>query len=304
MAVGDCDLRLAAALLGVSSTVAGCGQANGPPLSYTVPAGSIDERPDPLWGDPYPDTPPAPDGRPFDPTKGLGIQLYADRLIGRRVAHFVGHRWDVLRSGAEINEFYPAARAGPGPGMCETRGLQVTGGFFGSRLVKTSAGKWLEPVYTVAGSLPPVSAAGANDYRGHLEQACRRRTDMDMWFSAEPGRAYLAARLADAVVAAARKRAKLPFRLHCRPYPPDIHDRPQCAKDVRAITASIKSRAILQVGECYEEPRPDCVSVDLAKVPERSTRIEDRWTLDIEFDQKGSLTITDVALSDTRIIID
>lgn len=248
--------------------------------------------------------PPEPDGQPFDPTHGLGVQEFADRLIGRHIADFVGHGWDLLRSGIEVNDFYPAAKAGPGSGMCEARRFQIAGGVSGSRVVRTSDGQWLAPVYAVAGSLAPVPEAQAKGYRSRLGQACRQRTDMDMWFSTEPERAYLGARLADAVVEGARQKGRLPFRLTCTPYPPDLHYRPQCAADVRETTASINPRAILYVGECHDEPRPDCVSVQLAKVPERSTQIEERWTLDIRFDQNDGLVIRDVELADTRLIID
>ena len=307
MAAGKNDLRVAAAFIGVCLTVAGCGQADQPALSYTSQPGSIDRRPDPLWGETSYHRLPMPmpeELQFFHPTRGLGIQEFADQLIGRRIAQFVGHRWDQLRTGLKINDFYPGAMAGPGPGMCKARRFQITGGFFGSRLMRTSEGEWLSPVYAVAGSLAPVPEERARDYGRRLEQACGQRTDMDMWFSAEPERAYLGARLADAVVAAARQQSRLRFRLRCEPYPPDIHRQPQCAADVRRTTASMNPRAILEVGECHDEPGPDCVSVQLAKVPRRSTRIEDRWTLEIRFDQNDGLAIRDVELADTHIIFE
>lgn len=304
MAAGKSDLHWAAALIGSCLMLAGCEQARQPTLSYTSPPGSVDVRPDPLWGEPYPYMPPEPDGRSFDPTHGRGTQKYADRLIGRRIADFVAHRWDMLRSGTEISDFFPAAQAGPGPGMCEARRYQITGGISRSRVVRTSDGQWLPPVYAVAGSLAPVPEARAKGYGRRLEQACRERTEMEMWFSAEPDRAYLGAHLADAVVAAARQQGSLPFRLRCTPYPPDVHYKPQCAADVRRTSASINPRAILEVRECYDKLTSDCVSVEIAKVPERSTTIEERWTLDITFDRTDGLRIEEVDLADTQLIIE
>lgn len=298
------DLRVATAAISICLAIAGCGRANQWPIAYTAQPGRIDDRPDALWGAPYPHMPPDPRGRPFDPTQGLGVRGFADRLIGRHIADFVGHRWDMLRSGVEVSDFYPHAKAGPGPGMCEARRFQITGGFSGSRVVRTSDGQWSSPVYAVAGSLAPTAAASTKDYRRRLGEACKERSDMDMWFSAEPQSAYLGARLADAAVAAARRQGSLPFRLTCTPYPPDVRYRPQCVGDARGTIASINPRAILEVGECHEKAGPECISVQLAKVPERSTQIEDRWTLDIRFDRTNGFRIKDVALADTQLIID
>lgn len=101
-------------------------------------------------------------------------------------------------------------------------------------------------------------------WRFDQEASCRQRRDMDMWFSADPRQAHLGARLADAVVAAARRQGSLPFRLRCTPYPADIPYWPQCALDVPRTTASIDPRAILEIRECHEKPGPECISVQLA----------------------------------------
>jgi hypothetical protein len=294
----------AAALIGACLMLAGCGRAP-PPPSYTSPPASLDARPNPLWGVFYPDMPPEPDGRPFDPTGGLGIQVFADRLAGRRVADFVAHRWDMLRSGVGINDFYPAARAGPGPGLCVARRFQITGGVSPSGVVGTSGGQWLPPVYIVAGSVAPVPQAQSPDYRRRLEQACAQRRDLDMGFrAAAPDQAYLGARLADAVIAAARQQGRLPFALRCTPFLPDMPEQPLCAADVRKSAASIDPRAILEIGSCYERPEPDCVRVELAKAPRRSAAIGDRWTLEISFDRDEDFRIRKVDLADTLIIFD
>ena len=187
--------------------------------------------------------------------------------------------------------------------MCAARRFQVTGGASGSR-VERWEGRWVSPVYAVAGSLAPLAKTSDEAYRKRLDEACRQRADMDMWFSAPPERAYLAARLTDAVVAAAQQPGILPFRLTCTPYPPDARSRPQCAAGVRKTSASLNPRAIVEVGECPDTPGPDCVRVQLAKVPKRSPKIEDRWTLDITFDRGAPLGIEGVALSDTQLIID
>ncbi|WP_158266513.1 hypothetical protein [Allosphingosinicella deserti] len=297
--------------MAICLVVQGCGSAKNPALPHTSPAGSIDWGSNPLWGKPIFDMLPQPDGRPLDPTQGLGVQESADRLIGRHVADFVVHGRDMLLSGVEINNFYPAATAGPGPGMCEARRFQITAWFSGSRVMETSEGKWLEPVYAVSGSLAPFPEERARDYRRRLEQACRQRSDTDRWFGAEsdwfataPERAYLGARLVDAVVAAARQQGKLPFSLQCRPYTFDSPYRPQRAADVRKTAASLNPRAILEVRACNDEPRRNCVGVELAKFPEHSPPIEYRWDLEIRFDATDGLMIKDVALADTHLLID
>lgn len=69
------------------------------------------------------------------------------------------------------------------------------------------------------------------------------------------------------------------------------------------MTATLNPRAILEIRGCFDKSGLDCVSVELAKTPERSNMIGDRWTLDITLDHDKS-QIKAVDLTDTQLIID
>jgi len=301
--------RLEKALLLLASCLLlrGCDQRNlQQDLWYSLPSGTVDRQPDIFWGPQYPDHPPGEDGGPFDPTGGLGIQKFADQLIGKPIASFVAHRWDSMRSGIDLSDFFPAAEIGPGPGMCKARRFQIASSY--SRAahndVKTSDGEWIGDVYAVAGSVAPMPEPWPTEYKDRLLQACQQRSDLDMWYSAEASQAYLAASLADAVVATARRAGELPFVLSCTPYPDDETLKPQCEDDVRKSVASINPRAIIEVGKCFEATAVHCLAIQLPKTPERQTQIPDRWTLNVYFEQEGGLRIREVNVDDTQLIID
>ncbi|MFC4254957.1 hypothetical protein GRI97_05940 [Altererythrobacter xixiisoli] len=279
--------------------LAGCGEQQ---LSYSSAPGFIDLKPDNLWGPQYPYSPPESDGRPFDPTGGIGVQKFADQLIGKRIATFVGHGWDSLRSGVNVNDFFTPPEPGPGTGICMARRFQIGSTSEGGGEVKAADGEWRDNVYAIAGSVAPVPGPPSSDYKSRLLQACRKRSDMDMWYSAKSGQAYLAARLADAVIATARQPLGLPFELRCTPYPSSEREKPLCQADVRKSVASINPRAIIEVGDCFDAKFPNCLSIQFPKMPERSTQIEDRWTLNVHFKDNG--IIESVAVEDTRLIID
>lgn len=303
MAIGKIDLYFVIISLAVSLVLTGCKQAERTTQSYTLTAGSVDAHPDPLWGEQYPYTPPEPSGKPFDPTDGAGVQKFADRLMGRRIADFEMLDWDSLRDGPEVLDFFPEPQAGSDPGMCVVRPYQVAGSGLRGRDVRVHSQKWGPPVYTIAGSLAPIQGTPSAEYRARLSKACSERTDMDMWFNAQPKMAYLGASLADRVVAEARRAGALPFELRCTPFPADVPYSPSCAEDVRRVTATLNPRAILEIGSCFDKSELDCVSVELAKAPVRSHKIGDRWTLDITLDHDKS-QIKAVDLTDTQLIID
>lgn len=274
------------------------------PLSYSSAPGFIDREPDTFWGANYPDIPPDGDGRPFDPTGGLGVQKFADQLIGKRIATFAGHRWDALRSGVTVDDFFTPPEAGPGPGICTSRRFEISSrdGGTARREVAAGDGAWLGNVYAIAGSVAPLPSPRPG-YDAHLLEACRKRSDMDMWYSAPPGHAYLAARLADAVIASARQRGVLPFALRCRPYLDAGTEKPQCEADVRGSVASINPRAILAVDDCFDAQSANCLAIQFPKTPERSTKIEDRWTLNLYLEKDGR-TIQKVDVEDTQLNTD
>lgn len=292
--------RLRGALLFIACLLlAGCGEQQ---LSYSSPPGFIDLKPDNLWGPQYPYDPPESDGRPFDPTGGLGVQKFADQLIGKRIATFVGHGRDFLRSGVIVNDFYAPPEPGPSAGICMARRFQISSTMERGGEVKVADGEWRDNVYTVAGSVAPMPGLPSNDYKSRLLQACRKRSDMDMWFSARSGQVSLTARLADVVIATARQHHSLPFELRCAPYSSSEREKPLCQGDVRKTVASINPRAIIEVGDCFDAKSSNCLSVQFPKMPERSTQIEDRWTLDVHFKDNGD--IQSVEVYDTRLIID
>jgi hypothetical protein len=271
------------------------------PLSYSSPPGAVDQRPDTFWGRPYPHIPPEVDGRPFDPTRGLGVQKFADRLIGARIATFVGHRWAPLHAGPIVNDFLTPAELGPGPGTCRAHRFEIMSDY---SKVKASDGKWSGSAYAVAGSVAPMPEPWGVDYKARLLQACRNRSDMDMWYWAEPRQAYLAARLADAIIATARQPGEMPFDLRCTPYAaPRFGQKPQCAADVRKSVASINSRAIISVDDCLKENALSCLKIQFPKETERLTKIVDRWTFNVHFEDRGN-QIRKVEVQDTQLIID
>ena len=303
MVFGKIDLNVVAVFIAVSLLLTGCGQANRATPSYTLAAGSVDARPDPLWGEQYPYMPPGPSGKPFDPTDGAGVQKFADRLMGHRIADFVMLDWDYVREGPEIFDFFPEPEASSNPGMCVVRPYRVTGGRLRGGAIRVHNRKWEPPVYAVAGSLAPIKGTQSAEYRARLSKACSERADMDIWYNAQPKMAYLGASLADRVVAEARRAGALPFELRCTPFPADVPYAPGCAEDVRRVTATLNPRAILEISSCFDKSELDCVSVELAKTPERSHKIGDRWTLDITLDHDKS-QIKAVDLTDTQLIID
>lgn len=302
MVIGKIDVHVIAVFVAASFLLTGCEQAERTRQSYTLAAGSIDTHPDPLWGKQYPYSPPGPNGKPIDRTDGAGVQKFADRLIGHRIADFVMLNWDYLQGGPEIFDFFPEPDAGSNPGMCVVRPYRVTSGRLRDGTIRVHTQKWEPPVYTIAGSLAPIQGTPSAEYRARLSKACRERTDMDIWYRAHPKMAYLGASLADRVVAEARRAGALFFELRCTPYPADVSSVPRCAEDVRRVTATLNPRAILEIGSCVDKSGLDCVSVELAKTPERSSMIGDRWTLDITLDHDKS-QIKAVDLTDTQLII-
>lgn len=303
MLFGKIDLNALAVFAAVSFLLTGCEQAEQTTQSYTLAAGSVDARPDPLWGEQYANMPPGPSGEPFDPTDGAGVQKFADHLLGHRIADFELLDWDSVRDGPEILDFFPEPQAGSDPGICTVRPYRVTGSWLKGGAIRAHSQKWENPVYSIAGSLAPMHGTPPAEYRARLSKACSERTDMDMWFSAQPRMAYFGASLADRVVAEARRAEALPFALRCTPFPADVSFAPGCAENVRRVTARLNPRAILGIGSCFDKSELDCVSIELAKTPERSHKIGDRWTLDITLDDDKS-QIRAVDLTDTQLIID
>lgn len=274
-----------------------------PDLPYSAAAGAIDARPVSAFGKPYEFFPPEPGESLFDPLKGRSVQAAADALIGAHVAEFAAHHF-ILGHWAKFHYFYPAATSGPGPGLCRARVYLANGGAADDP--GKPSGSWQPDVFAVAGSVAPLPRPWPRGYRERLEAACRARRDMGFWYRAEPDQAYPAARLADAVIAAAGRKGAMPFRLSCRPWPAAATpERARCAEAVRKIVASINPRAIVQVGPCLEKPRPDCLAVAMAKFPERSSSIEEeQWTLNIRRRDEGGLRILSVEVEDTVIIVE
>lgn len=283
------NMRCLIGLAGLA--LAGCAPPN---LSYSAPAGTVDGRP----VSPFPESREPllrkVMGLPPRPVEILGVQAFADRLIGAHVADFAVHH-RVLGHWTEFLYFYPLATSGPGPGLCRAR-VYVANGRAGDDPAKPG-GSWQSDVFAVAGSVAPLPEPWPPGYRERLEAACRARRDMGHWYRAEKDRAYLGARLADAVVVAARRKGALPFRLSC----PRLRDdtRPKCADDVRKVVASINPRAIAQVGSCFDEPGADCVAVGMAKFPGPSSIDEEQWILHIR--HRNALRIESVAVHDVTI---
>lgn len=269
--------------------------------SYSEQAGAIDASPKSAFGDPLDGFPPEPDGKPADLSEGQGIQAFADRLIGAKVADFVAQNVVYGRSG-EFHYFYPIAQAGPGPGLCETRIYSV---FRTDPAGRPSQGRWLPRTYSVIGSVAPMSQPEAQRYRERLDIACRTRRDMAVWYHAKPAEAYRAAQLADMVIAASRKPGPMPFKLVCSSFPPDQRVEPACSANVRDVVASINPRAIVQVDGCSNDRKLDCIAIGMAKLPEMALSAEEsQWTLEVEYHGRTAPQIRAVYVNDTEIIID
>jgi hypothetical protein len=243
--------------------------------------------------------PPRIGGGSFDPDDGLGPQGFADRLTGRRVAAFAVHHPVHSVFQGELHFFYPAARGGPGPGLCRARVYFAKGG------TGAGPGNWQGEVFAVAGSVAPLPRPWPAGYRERLGSACRARRDMGLWYSAPEGKAHEAARLADAVVASARTSGALPFELACRPFPPGLPEAPRCSADVRKVVAAADPRAIVWVGECDGETGRQCLAVGLAQRPERgSAAAEDQWRLNVQYRGEGDPRIVRVDVDDAVIIFE
>lgn len=281
--------------VGLAVAAGGCSR---PSLPSTSPAGIVDPRPVSAFGDPFQGMPPEPDGASFDPSEGLGVQGFADRRIGARVADFEVHHLVSSVFNGDLHFFYPAAGAGPGPGLCRTR-VYSANGDPGPRPL----GHWQGEVFAVAGSVAPLPRPWPAGYRERLGSACRARRDMGLWYTAPSAdRAYAGARLADAVVASARGRGALPFDLGCRQLPLEEPAPTRCSGDVRGTIASANPRAIVRVEECSEEFRSPCLTVGIAQLPERGqSAAEDQWMLNIQYRGQDEPRIVRVDVDDARI---
>jgi hypothetical protein len=287
--------RALAAFLCLAS--AGCSK---PPLSYTLPAGTVDARPVSPFG------PLRPKGylALFDPAKGRPVQVFADEAIGGHVADFVDYNL-VPTHWADWLFFYPPAGRGPGPGLCRSKAYLANSRSDDKGNAPGVKGRWQPDVYAVAGSVAPLPRPWPAGYQARLEAACAERRDMGSWYGAPPGKAYSAARMADSVVAAARRPGALPFRLACRPFPPDMREAPLCAADVRKTVAAADPRAIVWVTECHEETKLPCLAVGLAQHPEHAgSAAEDQWTLNVQYRGDSELRIERVDVDDTHIIFE
>lgn len=276
-------------------------------LGYSLAPGTVDNTPISPFGDLLADHPPEMDGSPYDFSEGRGVQVFADDMIGKRVAEFVlMDRSFSFLSSSEFHAFYPAAQGGPAPGMCRGRVYSVMNGRFDKATApKSAAGGWQDDIFAVAGSVAPLPHPPARAYSARLSAACGQRRDMPIWFSAEPGIAVVAARLADLVVVAARRPGPIPFELSCRPYPADMHEVPRCRANVRRTVASINPRAITKVDECFEIKQRPCLAVSIAKFPDQASLAdEEQWTLNVQYKNASELNIARVDVDDTQIIVD
>jgi hypothetical protein len=157
-------------------------------------------------------------------------------------------------------------------------------------------------VFAVAGSVAPLPHPSPPGYAGRLDAACRARLDMGLWYEAPAGKAYEAARLADAVVASARRSGALPFELRCRPFPSGVPEPPRCMGDVRKTVASIHPRAIVQVEDCLEKTQLPCLTVGIAMSPERGqAAAENQWMLSIQYRGGDQPRIVQVDVDDAYI---
>lgn len=278
-------------------------------LSYSLAPGTVDSTPTSAFADLLTDYPPEPNGSPHNFSEGKGVQAFADGLIGKHVANFVSQNvvYSFL-SGREFHYFYPLAGIGPVAGICRSRVYSVIRDL--DRRVDRSApsasaaGEWQNDLFAVAGSVAPLPRT-SREYTARLNAACRARRDMAIWFSAEPKDAVTAARLADLIVAAARRPGPIPFALSCRPYPADIREEPRCQANVRYTVASINPRAIVRVDDCFEILQRPCLAVLLAKFPDQpSLAEEEQWTLNVQYQDAAGLKIARVDVDDTQIIVE
>lgn len=292
--------------------LAACSPPSGgsPKLSYSLSSGTIDGTAVSAFGDLLADYPPEMDGSPHDFSEGKGVQAFADAMIGKHVADFVSQHvvYSVL-SGSEFHSFYPLATSGPAEGMCRARVYSVVRDY-DLRIDKGEksanvAGEWQDDVFAIAGSVAPLPQPHPPGYAARLSTACQERRDMAVWFSAEPKVAVIAARLADLIVAAARRPAPIPFTLSCRPYPTDMREVPRCRTNVRQTIAAINPRAIVRVEDCFEIQQRPCIAVSLAKFPDRpSSAAEEQWTLNVQYRADAGLSIARVDVDDTQIIVE
>lgn len=276
-------------------------------LGYSLAPGTVDNTPISPFGDLLADYPPEMDGSPRDFSAGKGVQAFADDMIGKRVADFALMQLHFSPlSSSDFHSFYPTAQRGPAPGMCRGRVYSVMNGPVDKPATPgTTAGEWQDDIFAVAGSVAPLPHPPAKAYSARLSAVCGQRRDMPIWFSAEPGMAVVAARLADLVVTAARRPETIPFALSCRPYPADIHEVPRCRTNVRRTVASINPRAIMRVGECFEIEQRPCLAVSIAKSPDQASLAdEDQWTLNVQYKDASKLNIASVVVDDTQIVVD
>lgn len=277
-------------------------------LSYSLAPGTIDRTPTSAFGDLLADYPPETNGSPHDFSEGKGVQAFADAMIGKHVADFaLQHVVHSVFSG-EFHYFYPLTRSGPAPGMCRSRVYSVVRDY-DRRVDKPgapagAAGEWRDDVFAVAGSVAPLPQPHPQGYVARLNAACRARRDMGIWFSAEPKVAVTAARLADLIIAAARRPGPIPFSLSCRPFPADFREVSRCRANVRQTVASINPRAIVRVDECFEIKQRPCLAVSIAKFPDSASLAEEeQWTLNVQYQDAG-LKVARVDVDDTQIIVE
>lgn len=279
-----------------------------PALPYTSPPGTLDARPVSAFGksshermaDFHKRWPGMPGRHLFDPAKGRPVPAFADEAIGGRIAEFVAYH-EIHGHWSRFLYFYTAPTAGPGPGLCRSRAYSADGRSDDKDNSPGLRGEWRPDVYSVAGSVAPMARPWSADYAARLEVACAARRDMGYWFSASPGKAYAGARMADAIVASARKSGALGFTLRCRPFP-QVSERPRCQGKVREVVASINPRAIRSVGECHDVSKSSCLSIALAQFPEQGDYREgELWTLSVHYRHAGELGIVAVVVGDTRI---
>lgn len=291
MGVANYNLMLNLTLL---LLLAGCQRQEQPPatLSYSMEAGYID---------PYPNT-----MLVFYPRTPARVTVYhapdmkslrgSPRLIAERVKMFVPHSEDLLKSGIYRNVFFSRPHPGPGPGTCIAQRYGVD--FFGQAKPSTIT---QTAVYAVVGSVAPLSKPATDAYKARLEQACLSRTDLDAWFHVKPEQAYPAVRLADAIVASARKPGPIPFKLECEP--PTRFKSPQCTANVRGDLAAVNARRILSVSECKNSKSLKCLRIDFEKDHAKYPIPGEIWRIDIYYDA-SNYNINNALVTDKGIIID
>ncbi|WP_157088982.1 hypothetical protein [Novosphingobium capsulatum] len=273
--------------------LAGCQRQEQPPamLSYSMEAGYID---------PYPNTVLVfYTGSPARVTAYHAPDMQSlrgsPRLIAERVRMFVPHSEDLLESGIYRNVFFSRPHAGPGPGICVAQRYDVD--FYGQAKSSTIS---QTTVYAVVGSVAPLSKPATDAYKARLEQACLSRTDLDAWFQAKPEQAYPAVRLADAIVASARKPGPIPFKLECEPT--TRFKSPQCTANVRGDLAAVNSRRIVSVSECKKFNDLKCLTIDFEKDHAKYPIPEQTWSVDIYYDALN-YHINNVLVTDNITII-